>query len=118
MVDLRWMEPIGFSAGGYANWLGRADYNSSIIFEHSVRTSKSKRRRREMKFLIQSWLVLMLLFVNYSYATVTYLHTNPLGSVVAATDESGNEVWAKKYSPFGMEKASGEVDDSGVFGDN
>jgi len=39
--------------------------------------------------------------------TVTYFHTDGLGSVIAATDESGNLLWRERYRPFGnrLEKA-------------
>lgn len=51
--------------------------------------------------------------VNVSYAKVTYLHANPMGSMIAATDESGVQVWIKRYTPFGMESRIGEAQDSG-----
>ena len=51
--------------------------------------------------------------VNVSYAKVTYLHANPMGSMIAATDESGVQVWIKRYTPFGIESRLGEVQDSG-----
>jgi len=39
--------------------------------------------------------------------TVTYFHTDGLGSVIAASDESGNLLWRERYRPFGnrLEKA-------------
>ncbi len=33
--------------------------------------------------------------------TVTYLHTDVLGSPVAATDQSGNVLWREDYNPYG-----------------
>jgi RHS repeat-associated protein len=33
--------------------------------------------------------------------TLSYLHTDHLGSVTAATDEAGNLVWRNDYTPFG-----------------
>ncbi len=33
--------------------------------------------------------------------TVTYLHTDVLGSPVAATDEAGNVIWREDYNPYG-----------------
>ena len=33
--------------------------------------------------------------------TVTYYHTDGLGSVIAASDESGNLLWRERYRPFG-----------------
>lgn len=50
-------------------------------------------------------LVLLGLFANPATAqaaeTVTYYHTDALGSPVAATDESGNLVWRETYRPYG-----------------
>ncbi|NRA60658.1 MAG: RHS domain-containing protein [Psychrobium sp.] len=43
-----------------------------------------------------------LFFCAISQAdTITYMHTDALGSPVAATDESGNILWREHYSPFG-----------------
>ena len=33
--------------------------------------------------------------------TITYVHTDMLGSPIAETDESGNVLWREHYSPFG-----------------
>ena len=33
--------------------------------------------------------------------TVTYYHSDGLGSVIAASDESGNLLWRERYRPFG-----------------
>lgn len=38
--------------------------------------------------------------------TTTYLHTDGLGSVVAATDEAGAVLWHKDYAPFGEQLES------------
>lgn len=54
-----------------------------------------------------------LCIVNTSYASITYLHSNPMGSMIAATDESGAQVWIKRYTPFGIESRIGELQDSG-----
>lgn len=35
--------------------------------------------------------------------TTTYLHTDGLGSVVAASDENGNVLWRKSYAPYGTQ---------------
>lgn len=35
--------------------------------------------------------------------TTTYLHTDGLGSVVAASDEDGNVMWRKSYAPYGKQ---------------
>ena len=71
-----------------------------------------------LKKLIQnifiSWLVLMLLGgLNAAQAEVrvTYYHTDALGSTVAATDESGKELWRESYRPYG-ERIQHQVDTS------
>jgi len=40
--------------------------------------------------------------------TITYMHTDALGSPVAATDESGNVLWREHYSPFGAKLDNSE----------
>ena len=46
--------------------------------------------------------------------TVTYYHTDALGSVVAASDEAGNLVWRKSYSPYGEKLSDGESGENKV----
>ncbi len=46
--------------------------------------------------------------------TVTYYHTDALGSAVAASDESGTLLWRKSYSPYGEKVADGEGDANAV----
>jgi len=48
--------------------------------------------------------------------TVTYYHTNHLGSPIAATNESAEVVWTKVYSPFGEEFTHGDIDDKQEIG--
>lgn len=60
-------------------------------------------------------LIMMLLCASTAYSKVTYLHSNPMGSVVAATDETGKQIWVKRYTPYGIEsEAGGTVNDSGA----
>lgn len=51
------------------------------------------------------WSVVLLLLVGTQLAlaarTTTYFHTDGLGSVVAASDQSGALLWRKSYAPFG-----------------
>ncbi|MEZ4328845.1 MAG: toxin TcdB middle/N-terminal domain-containing protein [Polyangiales bacterium] len=48
---------------------------------------------------------------------VTYLHTDAVGSIVAATDSSGDLVAERAYYPFGMLRTStGYVDEHGFTG--
>ena len=35
--------------------------------------------------------------------TVTYMHSDALGSVIAASDEDGEVLWRKQYQPFGTQ---------------
>ncbi len=56
------------------------------------------------------WLFQLFLFCMLTFArlqgtiaseTVTYYHGDPLGSPVAATDETGAVIWREEYRPFG-----------------
>lgn len=48
--------------------------------------------------------------------TVTYYHTDGLGSVIAASDESGNLLWRERYRPFGERlEASVSTDDHALY---
>lgn len=38
--------------------------------------------------------------------TVTYIHTDPAGTPVMATDTNGNVVWKENYKPYGEEQAN------------
>lgn len=59
--------------------------------------------------------IMSLLCVSTAHSKVTYLHSNPQGSIVAATDETGNQLWVKRYTPYGTEsEAAGTVSDSGA----
>ena len=60
-------------------------------------------------------LVIAAMYIAPSYGKVTYLHSTPSGTIVAATDASGNPLWVKKYTPFGVESDGvGAVDDGGT----
>ena len=59
-------------------------------------------------------LLVTAFYVAPSYGKVTYLHSTPGGTIVAATDAAGNQLWVKRYTPFGEESAVGTVDDKGA----
>jgi len=64
-----------------------------------------------VKFLGAWSLLGMMLYVPHAGAqTVTYLHTDPLGSVVAKSDVGGNIVERLHYAPYG-EIAEADVQD-------
>ncbi|WHI49536.1 RHS repeat-associated core domain-containing protein [Microbulbifer sp. MLAF003] len=71
-----------------------------------------------MQQLIRTLLaaVVLLTFSVTSQAevTVTYLHTDALGSVVAASDEDGDLLWRKAYMPYGAIHASGQAKNPAV----
>ncbi|WP_444940668.1 RHS repeat domain-containing protein [Microbulbifer sp. ZKSA004] len=46
--------------------------------------------------------------------TVTYLHTDGLGSVVAASDEGGDLLWRKAYMPYGAIHENGQAKNPAV----
>jgi len=54
-----------------------------------------------LKSLILLIGVLASLLTQVRSETITYMHTDALGTPVAATDESGNVLWREQYSPFG-----------------
>ena len=55
-------------------------------------------------FYVLVTLFSVLLSVSaHAERTVTYYHTDVLGSIVAATDEGGDVVWRKTYDPYGNE---------------
>ena len=58
-----------------------------------------------MKYLQKALLILFTLTLtavtSSVSAEVTYFHHNPLGSTVAATDESGAVLWQESYEPYG-----------------
>lgn len=55
-----------------------------------------------------------LAFASVAHSQVTYLHSNPMGSIVAATNEQGQQVWVKDYTPYGIESQTGEAAGSGI----
>jgi len=46
--------------------------------------------------------------------TVTYYHSDALGSAVAASDESGSLLWRKSYEPYGDKITDGENDPNAI----
>ena len=70
---------------------------------------------KSMKKTVSKLFVLTLLLVSslltntaLAERTITYFHTDALGSVVAASDESGNLLWRKSYRPYGEKLTDGE----------
>jgi len=58
--------------------------------------------------------VLASLLAQVRSETITYMHTDALGTPVAATDESGNVLWREHYTPFGekVDKEAASVNNS------
>lgn len=48
--------------------------------------------------------------------TVTYIHTDPAGTPVMATDSNGNVVWKETYKPYGEEQANPPAVPAGHLG--
>jgi len=48
--------------------------------------------------------------------TVTYVHTDALGTPVAETDESGNVLWREHYTPFGAKLENSEASQANRVG--
>ena len=51
--------------------------------------------------IISCLMLLLTLSQQVIAETITYVHTDMLGSPIAETDESGNVLWREHYSPFG-----------------
>ncbi|MBU6951601.1 RHS repeat-associated core domain-containing protein [Hahella sp. HN01] len=73
--------------------------------------------QRKRNSVMSSWLyrinlaiLALLLSFGTSYAarTTTFYHTDAAGSVVAASDESGNLLWRKSYTPYGVQTGGEE----------
>jgi len=60
-------------------------------------------------FYLLVFLLSFLCASSYAAETITYYHHDALGSIVAATDESGNLLWREDYKPYGgrIRKPSG-----------
>lgn len=84
---------------------------------------ESRISRRTSVRLIQLFLSLVLspglLFWSPAQAeieTITYLHTDHLGSPILATDQDGNVVWEQDYGPWGQPLQSGTPRDVSYTG--
>ncbi|WP_226668070.1 RHS repeat domain-containing protein [Microbulbifer aggregans] len=60
------------------------------------------------RVILSTLLVLTYSTVSLAEVTVTYLHTDALGSVVAASDENGDLQWRKSYLPYGRKHVDGQ----------
>jgi RHS repeat-associated protein len=64
-----------------------------------------------------SALIVSVLVANTATAqTVTYLHTDQVGSPVLATAENGSVTWTKRYSGYGNESVTAGTNTSQVLG--
>ncbi|MEJ2044513.1 MAG: polymorphic toxin-type HINT domain-containing protein [Reinekea sp.] len=76
-----------------------------------------------MKKIIASSLIALLtllpsaqLWANSAGETITYFHSDHLGSPIAATDETGRVKWIREYSAFGQDNNNGEQERIGWAG--
>ena len=62
-----------------------------------------KKYQHKMRMLVAFFAMVVCFVSNPSYATesVTYYHTDGLGSPVAGTDEAGALLWKEDYKPYG-----------------
>jgi len=67
-----------------------------------------------LKSLIILLGVLASLLAQVRSETITYVHTDMMGSPIAETDESGNVLWREHYTPFGekVDKEAASVNNS------
>lgn len=54
-----------------------------------------------IKRLLNVLLLLLVCSLSFAHERVTYIHTDTLGSPVAASDEDGNIIWRESYQPYG-----------------
>lgn len=73
-------------------------------------------RNRQRQILALSLIVLSTPLSAWAEETVTYLHTDALGSVVAISDEAGNIVERREYEPFGAQLTPVIADGPGYTG--
>ncbi|MFC4879139.1 RHS repeat domain-containing protein [Microbulbifer halophilus] len=82
------------------------------------RKAKRARNKKTMSSLIRNIVFIVLLLVisavSQAEVTVTYLHSDAAGSVVAASDESGDLVWRKSYLPYGGKRQDGQPENRAV----
>ncbi len=60
--------------------------------------------QRAKSFFLFPVLVLSSFLIGppaFSAEKITHIHTDALGSPVAATDEQGNIIWREQYRPYG-----------------
>ncbi len=74
---------------------------------------RRNRMPRHYRFMSMLAAVAMLLVSGFPVAapaaeTLTFIHTDALGSPVAATDQQGNVIWREEYKPYG-ERLKNEV---------
>ncbi len=76
-----------------------------IVREVTMQIYKHLQTLKTIIGLLLLPLLLLLLLGSVSPAqavvTVTYYHTDALGSVVTASDETGNLLWTESYRPYG-----------------
>ncbi|TQV69679.1 hypothetical protein FKG94_23075 [Exilibacterium tricleocarpae] len=63
---------------------------------------------RPFVFLLSLLIGCLLVSSAHAERTTTYYHTDAVGSVVAASDETGALLWRKSYRPYGEKVADGE----------
>lgn len=69
-----------------------------------------------MKVFNYVFVIVALISSTLHAETVTYYHTDALGTPVAATDESGNVLWREHYSPFGEKLDNSQASQSNNIG--
>ena len=69
-----------------------------------------------MKNILITIIVALCAVMAAHAETVTYYHTDALGTPVAATDESGHVLWREHYSPFGEKLDDSQASQSSNVG--
>lgn len=92
-------------------WIGRnGKYpQKQGMADMEKRKNTRRLRNRQASVLLRLFMVFVMLgpAAAEQSETITYYHTDGLGSVIAASDEAGNLLWRERYRPFGerMERA-------------
>ena len=70
-----------------------------------------------LKHITSLLLALLLFTVTSANATesITYIHTDHLGSPIAATNEDGSVKWTEDYQPFGIQRTNQDNDNTTGF---